>query len=198
MVQYKIIDNILSDSDFTELTKKIIPTPAGVKDYSESKLHWDYLNKQTLQYNDPEHLKKITNIELLDPLHQWILSHVFFDSVNQSYAMQWLAPLLEKIKPLAIFKVTANFTVQQEKTRGRSIFHIDYGGIPHKHIPMITSIFYMNTTNGPTILEDGTEIECRANRLVSYPYGTYHAGVLCTDQPYRIVINLNYFGDSTV
>ena len=60
---------------------------------------------------------------------------------------------------------------------------------------MITSIFYVNTTNGPTILEDGTEIECRANRLVSYPHNTYHAGVLCTDQPYRIVINLNYFKD---
>ena len=58
---------------------------------------------------------------------------------------------------------------------------------------MTTSIFYMNTTNGPTILEDGTEIECRANRLVSYPTDTQHAAVLCTDAEYRVVINLNYF-----
>ena len=69
---------------------------------------------------------------------------------------------------------------------------MDYGK-PIKHMPLITSIFYMNTTDAPTILEDGTEIECRANRLVSFPYDTYHAGVLCTDQQYRIVINLNYF-----
>ena len=58
---------------------------------------------------------------------------------------------------------------------------------------MNTSIFYVNTTNGPTILEDGTEIECRANRLVTYPWKVFHSGVLCTDQPYRVVINFNYF-----
>ena len=58
---------------------------------------------------------------------------------------------------------------------------------------MTTSIFYMNTTNGPTILEDGTEIECRANRLVSYSNEIQHAAVLCTDAEYRVVINLNYF-----
>ena len=61
---------------------------------------------------------------------------------------------------------------------------------------MTTSIFYVNTTNGPTILEDGTEIECRANRLVSFPYETYHASVSCTDQHLRSVINLNYFEQS--
>ena len=82
-------------------------------------------------------------------------------------------------------------TVQQE-SRIRSPFHIDCSE-PLEQISMVTSIFYMNTTNGPTILEDGTEIECRANRLVSFPFDTYHAKVLCTDQPYRFVVNLNYF-----
>ena len=55
-----------------------------------------------------------------------------------------------------------------------------------------TSIFSATTHTG-TVGEDGTEIECRANRLVTYPYDTFHAAVLCTDQPYRVVINFNYF-----
>ena len=50
------------------------------------------------------------------------------------------------------------------------------------------------TSNFFGVCELGIEkIECKANRLVTYPYDTYHAAVLCTDQPYRIVINLNYF-----
>ena len=47
--------------------------------------------------------------------------------------------LLDKIEPLAVHRVQANFTVQQEK-RGRSLFHIDYKGEPFKFTSMITSI----------------------------------------------------------
>ena len=130
------------------------------------------------------------DIEILNPINDWYLFCMLQNGAYQSQALRYLGPLLDKINPLALYRVQANLILQQEKRR-RSLFHIDYMG----NSSMITSIFYMNTTNGPTILEDGTEIECRANRLVSYPYGTYHAGVLCTDQPYRIVINLNYFMD---
>ena len=134
--------------------------------------------------------KKVTNIEILPPVHSWYFTHIFLRGPYQSPALASLGALLTKIGPVAVREIRANFTVQQEKRR-RSHFHVDRPLAPS----MITSIFYMNTTNGPTILEDGTEIECRANRLVSFPYDTNHAGVLCTDQPYRIVINLNYFKD---
>ena len=102
--------------------------------------------------------------------------------------------LIEKINPIAIFRIQANLTLQQSE-RKRTRFHTDSPPDPEDNLSMTTSIFYMNTTNGPTILEDGTEIECRANRLVSYSSNTYHAWASCTDQPYRVIINLNYFKD---
>ena len=198
MVKYKIIDNFLSNSDFIELASHIVPGQEDVSGQT-SNFGWIWMFAQT-SLDEPDHLKKVTDIKPLNPLQQHFWCHPVWHrcaSINMG-TLPYLGALLGKINPMAVHRIFANFTVQQEK-RVRSQFHIDYAGKPltHKQHPsMITSIFYMNTTNGPTILEDGTEIECRANRLVSYPYETFHAGTLCTDQPYRIVINLNYFADT--
>ena len=190
-----IVDNFLSNSDFIELTNNILPKPVGVNEITN--FIWMYANKQVPSENEQDRFKNVTDIELSNPIHQWFLSHLLWEGGYRSRAIHYFDVLLDKIEPLAVHRDQANFTVQQEK-RGRSLFHIDYKGEPFKFTSMITSIFYINTTNGPTVLEDGTEIECRANRLVSFPYNTYHAGVLCTDQPYRIVINLNYFKDMII
>ena len=196
MAKYKVFDNFLSNSDFIELTNNMSPPTSFNEIVKPNQLGWIYAPGQAKGnwISKVERFEKITNIKPLNPLHQWVFGHVFFIAGYISPVMYILNTLLQKINPLALSRIQANFTVQQEK-RGRSGFHIDLGDEPFKHTSPITSIFYMNTTNGPTILEDGTEIECRANRLVSYPHNTYHAGVLCTDQPYRIVINLNYFKD---
>ena len=192
MIKYEVIDNFLSDSDFTELKDNIFPPPGmGGREQHIHNLSWVYdVGLTDDHYEEPPHLKKITDIEPLNPIHEWCFAHLFLAGPYQTQTLSYLSVLLSKINPISMFRIQANFTVQQEKL-GRSLFHIDYEG----KTTMTTSIFYMNTTNGPTILEDGTEIECRANRLVTYPYNTYHAGVMCTDQPYRIVINLNYFTD---
>ena len=190
MTKYKIIDNLLSDSDFTKLAGSILPIPTGSKVAPisiQSRFGWDYTSSQ-VGGDEQDRFKKVTDIEILNSINNWYMSHMLYYSGYQSQVLQYFGPLIDKINPLALYRVQANLTVQQEK-RGRTLFHIDYMG----KTSMTTSIFYMNTTNGPTILEDGTEIECRANRLVSYPHETYHAAVLCTDQPYRIVINFNYF-----
>ena len=191
MTKYKIIDNFLSDAEFIELTNNIFPSYSEHEPITQPDFNWVYVSQQVSEsYNEPDRFKKVSDIELLNPINDWYLSHMLYFGFYQSQALRYLSPLLDKINPLSLYKIQANLTVQQEKRR-RSLYHIDCSLAPS----MITSIFYMNTTNGPTILEDGTEIECRANRLVSYPSNTYHAGVSCTDQLYRIVINLNYFKD---
>ena len=193
MKRYKIIDNFLSDAEFIELTNNILSNFNA--NSPKPDFNWVYSNYTISSSSEPNHLKKVTDIEILNPIHDWYFQHVFWSGIYQSPAMENIAPLLSKINPLTLFGISANFTVQQPERKGRSLFHVDYKGPPFTHSSMITSIFYMNTTNGPTLLEDGTEIECRANRLVSYPCNTYHAAVLCTDQPHRIVINFNYFKD---
>jgi hypothetical protein len=189
-INYEIIDNFLSYSDFTELKNNISPKPA---DAPGTDVTWVYTDKQIIE-DEPEYLKEVTDIELLSPVHQWFLSHPILIGPFQNNSLRHLTPLISKIDPVAIYRIIANLTVQQDKKR-RSKFHIDYNGVDLERTEMNTSIYYLHTTDGGTILEDGTEVECKENRLITYPYKTYHAAVLCTDQPYRIVINLNYFKD---
>ena len=192
-IKYKILDNILDYSDFTELKNNISPAPINTPGMTD--VGWVYCDAQ-VEEDEPEHLKEVTDIKPLSSVHQWFLSHPMLSGSFHNSTLRYIIPLIEKIEPVAFYRIISNLTVQQDK-KARSKFHIDYTGGNLKRSEMNTSIFYLHTTNGPTILEDGTEIECRANRLVTYPYNTYHAGVLCTDQPYRIVINLNYFKDIT-
>ena len=193
-IKYKVIDNFLSDAEFIKLTGNILPIFSGPTPVD---FNWVYVNQQVTSAAPPEsnHFKDITDIKLVDPIHDWYFTHIIWSGTYQSQHSLSIAPLLNKINPLSLYRINVNFTVQQPERIGRSLFHQDYIGEAAVKSAMTSSVFYMNTTNGPTILEDGTEIECRANRLLSYPADSYHTSTLCTDQPYRIIINLNYFLD---
>ena len=55
-----------------------------------------------------------------------------------------------------------------------------------------TSVFYINTNNGGTIFQNGKKTKSKANRLVEFDSYQNHAGIDCTDQKVRGVINFNY------
>jgi hypothetical protein len=130
-------------------------------------------------------------------LHNWLMIHNFYIQGYQTQSKYYgeIMPILDLIKPLALIRARCNMmTSAPEKLL--SNFHIDYSvdgkpppGIEHSKC----AIFYLNTTNGPTVFKDGTEVECIENRLVEYPTTYYHAATLCTDTKVRVVINLNYF-----
>ena len=197
MIKHEIFDNYLNDSDFDQLVDAVMPsghTSRTIHAAPQNVVPYYYV-KETVNKDlgELEHLKKVTDIERLDPVNDVFFSHYFTRFTANSQYFPVLVPILAKINPLAFFRIQGVMTLQQ-KERRRCLFHIDVDGDRKpKTGSMTTAIFYMNTTNGPTIMEDGTEIECRANRLVTYPSETYHAGVLCTDQNYRVVINFNYF-----
>ena len=65
-------------------------------------------------------------------------------------------------------------------------FHVDTT-YPHK-----TAILYVNTNNGVTMLEGGTEVKSVENRLLSFDGLTKHCATSCTDKKSRIVVNVNY------
>ena len=194
---FKITVNFLSDSEFAALCEIVLPNAeTNTNTKSVPRFNWMYNGLQVGREEfaeEEKRCKKVTNIELLPPNQQWCFYHPLWFGAYTSPLFPVFGALVNEIDPFALYRVQANFTVQQETIRRRSLFHIDAKGTDSVINMLNTSIFYLNTTNGPTILEDGTEIECRANRLVTYPYNTCHAGVLCTDEPYRIVVNLNYF-----
>ena len=55
------------------------------------------------------------------------------------------------------------------------------------------AIFYWNTNNGKTILEDGTEIDSVANRMLLFNAAEPHQSTSCTDAPARYNMNFNFF-----
>ena len=198
-MKYEIKDNFLNIHDFQILEDVVMPY--GHTDRSmagEVGMHnvpWFFRKGRSVEEtnNSKELNKKHTKYKTLEPQEDKLLQHVFMLKVFQSSFIQGILPLLSAIDPLAFCRIVANLTFPQKENK-RSFFHVD--GDKNEYPisdSMTTSIFYMNTTNGPTILEDGTEVECRANRLVSFPTDTQHSAVLCTDAEYRVVINLNYF-----
>lgn len=59
--------------------------------------------------------------------------------------------------------------------------------------PHVVGLLYLTTTNGPTVFEDGEEIDCVANRLVLFDGTRKHTSTSCTDAKIRAALNLNYF-----
>ena len=65
--------------------------------------------------------------------------------------------------------------------------HQDYP-FPHKG-----AIFYLNTNNGLTILDDTHEIKSVENRLLIFDSSKIHRSTTCTDDKVRMNVNFNYF-----
>lgn len=96
-------------------------------------------------------------------------------------------PIFTKLNPSAILRVKANLIPRADK----NVMH-EY----HKDIDLFrgkTAIFYLNTNNGKTYFEDGTEVDAIENRIVVFDSNILHTGSTCTDQKARIVLNLNYY-----
>ena len=66
--------------------------------------------------------------------------------------------------------------------------HIDYDE-PHQ-----AAIYYINTNNGYTKLEDGTKVSSIANRMLFFDGSKNHQSTNCTDEKIRLNINFNYLG----
>jgi hypothetical protein len=97
---------------------------------------------------------------------------------------------------VALFRAKLNVIprTHENQTEG---FHCDRTFEDAKGVerlcPHAVGLFYLNTTNGPTVFEDGERVECVANRLVIFDGLRRHTSSSCTDQKIRAALNLNYF-----
>lgn len=113
--------------------------------------------------------------------------HMFYDHFRPiGDDFMKLSPLLDAIRPKSLVRIKANLT---PRTAEPSVagFHKD------TEFSCTTAIYYLNTNNGKTIFEDGTEIESVANRYVEFDSQMKHSGVTHTDEKIRVLININYF-----
>ena len=165
---HKIIDNILEK----EVAEKIRNTLIG----DSATFPWYY--NQTVVNESPT-----------DNLNNYQLTHTFYkDYIVYSQLFSLVVPLVEYLNPESIIRIKANLN---PRTYVRHVFdyHIDFPGITSDRK---SAIYYVNSNDGVTILEDGTEIESVANRLVIFDQKIRHTGTTCTDQKVRCLINLNY------
>ena len=55
------------------------------------------------------------------------------------------------------------------------------------------AIFYLNTNNGLTVLEDTIEIKSIENRLLIFDASRPHHSTTCSDDKCRVNVNFNFF-----
>lgn len=159
----EIIDNFLESSTFSELQNVFLG----------SHFPW-YFNNGV---NQPSNKNNLDDYQFT---HK-----IFEDSTVHSDVFDLVRPILSKLSIKSLVRVKANLSV---KTKDLS-FH---GMHTDTTFDCTTAIFYLNTNNGQTLVDD-SKVDSIENRLVTFNSQIMHAGSTTTDTQTRVVLNLNYF-----
>ena len=170
-IKIKIQDNFLKQEEFDKIQEIMLKRP----------------------YTFPWYL--MNAIDYLDDEDKFQFVHIFYENqtMNEAESFPLLAPRMKIINPFSIIRIKANLLMRTPEIIENS-FHIDINDLTEEKLKhWTTSIFYVNTNNGYTKFEDGTKIECIANRMITFPANIKHAGSSCTDSQTKVLINFNYF-----
>lgn len=163
-MDYQIIDNALPEKEFEDLRDTIL-----CPDFP-----W---NLSPIVTNNAEKLPKCAS---------YYFTHLFWDGFEVQSESQLFAPILRLIQCNAVIRIKANcYPSTYERILHDN--HCDYE-FAHKG-----AIYYLNTNNGLTILEDEVEVESVENRLLLFDPSKPHRSVTCTDDKCRVNVNFNYF-----
>ena len=112
-----------------------------------------------------------------------ITSSYYFTHLFESYEI--FESLLGKLNPEKIIRIKANLYPSTEQIEKHSN-HIDY------EFENVGAIYYLNTNNGLTILEETVKVESVKNRLLLFDGSKLHCSTTCTDDKCRVNINMNF------
>ena len=166
----KVIDNFLPEEEFEWIVSHFLPT----EECNTAKLPWFYNEAivSTSKIRIPQFTHTFVDMgKKLSPHIKLIDSSLSFLGIKN---------------PNDLIRVKANLTVRTTFHRNTG-YHQDF-----KNADLTTAILYLNTNNGWTQLKSGEKVKSIANRMVIFPTKTLHAGVTCTDERKRVVINFNY------
>lgn len=176
----EIIDNFLSDEDADFIEGSLL----------SNSFPW-YYNKE-LNIDAPFPWKErasLLNTEKTKENYLFQFVHPFYkDYTDCSEYINVIDPLIFKLGPTALVRIKANLNPITPEHYYYDQWHTDICDFKGQ-----TAIYYVNTNNGFTLLEDGTKVNCVKNRLLIFDSTKLHTGISCTDQKYRCIINLNYY-----
>lgn len=112
-----------------------------------------------------------------------ITSSYYFTHLFETYEI--FESLLGKLSPEKVIRIKANLYPSTEEIEKHSN-HIDY------EFENIGAIYYLNTNNGLTILEDTVKVESVKNRLLLFDGSKLHCSTTCTDDKCRVNVNMNF------
>ncbi len=177
----QIIDNALDPKEFKDIQQALLANTFP--------WFWnDSIARNTLS---PKELKALEHhefgaqiIKARDEDSYYLSNQLTSETLNSWPYFQPLLRLVIK-EDSKLIRVKANLYVRTDEIEHHDN-HVDYD-FEHKG-----AIFYINTNNGLTVLEDGTECESVANRLLLFDGSKPHHSTTCTDQKRRVNININY------
>jgi hypothetical protein len=169
---YVIYDNFLPVNEFGELANMLGPNGnfpwflSGRINNNDTKN--DDMYFATLMFHAPDRFDvQWKNVQYLEPF-------LYLTSKMNIWG-------LHRIKANMYFKSQSG-KVEQHAMHQDAVF-------PHSG-----ALFYLQDCDAPTIMECGTEIESKANRLLFFDPTKPHASSSPTNVPYRVTININYWG----
>ena len=181
----EIIDNLLDDYSFEQLKLGLLPDGENT-----APLPWTFGGKAGGNTGE---------------LKNYQFNYLFYRGYPNFYCDQnyhLVDPILEKIPDLyQLVRIKANLQPHSEE-KYVSAWHWDTSvgqerdennvvlkeGTPIKNA--YVGIFYLNTNNGYTELDDGTKVDSVANRLLIFPNEMKRRGVSTNDTMFKSVVNI--------
>ena len=161
---YQIIDNFLTQDKFLKVKKSIL----------NPEFSW---NISPCVSNTNENLKTTSS---------YYFTHLFYSGLYVDTQAVVLMDILNQLEVKSLVRIKANLYPCTDVIEYHSK-HIDFNH-PHKG-----AIFYLNTNDGFTILEDETKVESVENRILLFDASKPHNSTTCTNDKCRVNVNFNFF-----
>jgi hypothetical protein len=162
---YKIIDNFLDKNIFLNI-KNIMES---------SDFNWFLQKKVNKNHYENDLTSYFTHMFFIDHENEFNISKFF----------NLIIPILTKINMNKLIRIKGNLYLNKENKEIHKK-HVDYefnhGG----------AIYYVNTNDGLTILNEKIKINSIENRLLLFNPSIPHSSTATTDSKFRININFNF------
>ena len=177
-----VYDDFLNEKDFFELKRVFY----GHNELA-AMIPWYFYNAKVYEDSSKElSVNVINNLQF---------THFFY--INHNIASEYfylIQPIIDFFDPISLLRIRANLTVASDNNTEHFGFHTDAEVLEDKGIAYNTAIFYVNSNNGKTLFEDGTEVLSVENRLIVFDGNLKHTATTHSDAKTRCVINFNYIG----